>query len=497
MLGPATAAKRGNPDQLVRSEEQSSAEPAPPSEGAGMTSDTARESSGLRRARGSGLVIGASITAAFGGLLFGYDTGVISAAILYIRPEFGFGDSTQEVVVSALLVGAVLGVIIGGPVSDRVGRRNTLIAVTVLFALATLGCALTPNVGALVLARGLLGVAIGVSSLVVPGYIAEMAPPHRRGTLVSLHQFMVTVGILVSYLVGYGLSSTGAWRWMLGVAVLPAAVMFLGLLRLPESPRWLLTRGRQEEARRVLSRTRPPEHVESELTEIRDTIRAEGHITYRELLGPRYRRWISVGVVAAGSSQLVGVNAIIYYAPTILTDAGFGDSGAILASVGIGTLNVLFTVFALVFIDRLGRRPLILGGTVVIIVALAFIGLLFTQPVQGTVSVLLIAALIVYQSAFACSLGIAIWLVNSEIFPNSVRGKAGSFGIVSHWALNFLVSVSVLTLIGLFGGPSGVFWLYGALGLFGLIYLYRWLPETKNRTLEDIEAELTSRTERR
>lgn len=273
--------------------------------------------------------------------------------------------------------------------------------------------------------------------------------------------------------------------------------MFLGLLRLPESPRWLLTRGRQEEARRVLSRTRPPEHVESELTEIRDTIRAEGHITYRELLGPRYRRWISVGVVAAGSSQLVGVNAIIYYAPTILTDAGFGDSGAILASVGIGTLNVLFTVFALVFIDRLGRRPLILGGTVVIIVALAFIGLLFTQPVQGTVSVLLIAALIVYQSAFACSLGIAIWLVNSEIFPNSVRGKAGSFGIVSHWALNFLVSVSVLTLIGLFGGPSGVFWLYGALGLFGLIYLYRWLPETKNRTLEDIEAELTSRTERR
>ncbi|SDR20559.1 sugar porter family MFS transporter [Actinopolyspora saharensis] len=461
-----------------------------------MTSGTARESSDLRRTRGSGLVIGASIIAAFGGLLFGYDTGVISAAILYIRPEFGFGDSTQEVVVSSLLVGAVVGVIIGGPVSDRAGRRNTLIAVTVLFALATLGCALTPNVGALILARGLLGVAIGVSSLVVPGYIAEMAPPHRRGTLVSLHQFMVTVGILVSYLVGYGLSSTGAWRWMLGVAVLPAAVMFLGLLRLPESPRWLLTHGRQEEARHVLSRTRPPEHVESELTEIRDTVRAEGHITYRELLGPRYRRWISVGVVAAGSSQLVGVNAIIYYAPTILTDAGFGDSGAILASVGIGTLNVLFTIFALVFIDRLGRRPLILGGTAVIIAALAFIGLLFTQPVQGAVSVLLIAALIVYQSAFACSLGIAIWLVNSEIFPNSVRGKAGSFGIVSHWALNFLVSVSVLTLIGLFGGPSGVFWLYGVLGLFGLIYLYRWLPETKNRTLEDIEAELTGPAER-
>ncbi|MHA6802373.1 sugar porter family MFS transporter [Salinifilum ghardaiensis] len=461
-----------------------------------MTSGTARESNGPRRASGSGLVIGASIIAAFGGLLFGYDTGVISAAILYIRPEFGFGDSTQEVVTASILVGAVIGVLIGGPVSDRAGRRNTLIAVTVLFILATLACALAPNVAFLVASRGFLGVAIGISSLVVPGYIAEMAPPHRRGTLVSLHQFMVTVGILVSYVVGYGLSHTGAWRWMLGVAVLPAVAMFLGLLRLPESPRWLITHGRQDEARAVLARTRPPEHVESELTEIRDTVRAEGRITYRELLGPRYRRWVSVGVAAAGGSQVVGVNAIIYYAPTILTDAGFGDAGAILASVGIGTLNVLFTIFALVFIDRLGRRPLILGGTVVIIAALAFIGLLFTQPVQGTVAVLLIAALIVYQSAFACSLGIAIWLVNSEIFPSSVRGKAGSFGIVSHWALNFVVSVSVLTLIGLFGGPAGVFWLYGVLGLFVLIYLYRWLPETKNRTLEDIETDLTSRTGR-
>lgn len=461
-----------------------------------MASGTASENNGTGGTgnRGTALVVGASIIAAFGGLLFGYDTGVISAAILYIRPAFGFGDTMQEIVVSSILIGAVIGVIIGGPISDRFGRRNSLIGVTVLFVIATMGCALAPNATTLVLSRGFLGIAIGISSLVVPSYIAEMSPPHRRGTLVSLHQFMVTVGILVAYIVGYTLSTSESWRWMLGIATVPAILMFIGLLGLPESPRWLLTHGRADEARSVLARTRPPDQVDSELNEIAETIRAEGRITYRELLGPRYRRWISVGMVAAGSSQIVGVNAIIYYAPTILTNVGFGQSGAILASVGIGSLNVVFTIFALVFIDRLGRRPLILGGTVVVVVALILIGALFTQPIEGGVAILLIAALIVYQSAFACSLGIAIWLVNSEIFPNSVRGKAGSFGIVTHWGLNFLVSISVLTLINLFGGETGLFWLYAVLGLFGLIYLFRWLPETKNRSLEEIEADLTGHT---
>ncbi|MBE9376547.1 sugar porter family MFS transporter [Saccharopolyspora sp. HNM0983] len=460
----------------------------------GTASEQDNDTGGAQPRNGTALVVGASIIAAFGGLLFGYDTGVISAALLYIQPEFGLGDMMQQIVVSSILIGAVVGVIIGGPLADRLGRRNTLLGVTVLFTVATLGCALTPSTGLLVLSRGFLGVAIGISSLVVPSYIAEMSPPHRRGTLVSLHQFMVTVGILASYIVGYALSSAGSWRWMLGVATVPAVLMFFGLLGLPESPRWLLTHGRPEQARAVLARTRPADHVDAELAEIREAVQTEGRITYRDLLGPRYRRWISVGVAAAGSSQVVGVNAVIYYAPTILKNVGFGDTGAILASVGIGSLNVLFTIFALVFIDRLGRRPLILGGTAVVIGALILIGFLFTQPVQGTVAVLLILALVVYQSAFACSLGIAIWLVNSEIFPSSVRGKAGSFGIVTHWGLDLLVSISVLTLIDLFGGASGVFWLYAVLGACGLVYLYRWLPETKGRTLEQIESDLTARS---
>jgi sugar porter (SP) family MFS transporter len=441
---------------------------------------------------GQGVVVGASVVAALGGLLFGYDTGVISTALLYLTPQFGLSSMMQQIVVSSLLVGAVIGVIVGGPLADRFGRKRVLLAVTVVFTCATLACAFAGGAGAVTAGRGVLGLAIGASSLVVPTYIAEMARRQARGALVSLHQLMVTVGILASYLVGYGLSGSGQWRWMFGLAAFPAVVMFLGLLTLPESPRWLLARDRESEARTVLSRTRPAQEVEEELVEIRTTVRAQNRLSYRELLGPRYRRWVSVGVAAAGTSQVVGVNAVIYYAPTILKNAGLGNSAAILASVGIGTVNVLFTVLALVFIDRLGRRALILGGTSVVIVALIAIGALFLQPVRGPVAIGLIIALIVYESAFACSLGIAIWLVNSEIFPNTVRGKAASFGIVTHWGLDFAVSISVLTLINALGA-SGVFWLYAVLGVLGFIYLFRWLPETKNRSLEEIEEALQGR----
>jgi sugar porter (SP) family MFS transporter len=444
--------------------------------------------------KGHGVVIGASVVAALGGLLFGYDTGVISTALLFLTPRFGLSPMMQQVVVSSLLVGAVLGVIVGGPLADRFGRKRVLLAVTVVFAAATLGCAFAGDAAILTAARGVLGLAIGASSLVVPTYIAEMSRRQARGALVSLHQLMVTVGILASYVVGYALSGSGQWRWMFGLATLPAVVMFFGLLTLPESPRWLLAGNRETQAREVLARTRPADEVEDEYAEILSTVRAQNRLSYRDLLGPRYRRWVSVGVAAAGTSQVVGVNAVIYYAPTILKNAGFGDSAAILASVGIGTVNVLFTVLALVFIDRLGRRPLILGGTAVLIVSLIAIGLLFLQPLRGGVATGLIAALFVYESAFACSLGIAIWLVNSEIFPNTVRGKAASFGIVTHWGLDFAVSISVLSLIGVLGA-SGVFWLYAALGVVGLVYLFRWLPETKNRSLEEIEAALQRRPE--
>jgi sugar porter (SP) family MFS transporter len=304
---------------------------------------------------------------------------------------------------------------------------------------------------------------------------------------------MITVGILASYLVGYAYSDSGSWRWMLGWAASPAVVMFLGLFLLPESPRWFVSHNRDADARAVLWRIRIPEEAEAEHAEITRVIHTESKLTYRELLGPRHRRWITVGMAAAATSQAVGVNAVIYYAPTILKDAGFGSSSAILASVGIGSLNVLSTVIALKLIDRLGRRPLILGGAAVVIAALTMIGVLFLLPLKGTAGIWLVTMLIIYQSAFACSLGLVVWLVSSELFPTTVRGKAASFGIVTHWGLDLLVSVSVLTLIS-WMTASGVFWLYAALGTIGLLYLRKWLPETKNRTLEDIETDLQSQT---
>jgi sugar porter (SP) family MFS transporter len=454
--------------------------------------NAAQDKTGPRVSAGT-IVAAASAIAALGGLLFGYDTGVVSAALLYIAPAFDLSTTMKQVVVSSLLIGAIVGVLVGGPIADRVGRKPTLWTVTVVFAAAALVCAFTPNVPVLLCARFVLGLAIGASSLVVPTYIAEMAPPRRRGALVSLHQLMITVGILVSYLVGYGYSHSQAWRWMLGWAALPAAVMFVGLFMLPESPRWFIAHHREAQARQVLSRIRSAGEVDAELTEISTVVHAEAKLTYRQLLGSRYRRWVTVGMTAAATSQVVGVNAVIYYAPTILKGVGFGSSAAILASVGIGSINVLSTVIALAYIDRLGRRPLILGGTSVVIAALTVIGVLFLFPLKGAAGVWLVVMLIIYQSAFACSLGIAIWLVNSELFPTTVRAKAASFGIVSHWGPDFVVSVSVLTLISWITA-SGVFWLYAALGTMGLLYLRRWLPETKNRTLEDIETDLARET---
>ena len=457
-----------------------------------MTSDGTTEKIDPGGLSGTALVIVASVIAAFGGLLFGYDTGVVAAALPFIADAFTLDDTMKQVVTASLLAGAVVGVIVGGSLSDRFGRKKTLLGVTVLYAIATVGSALAPDTYFLIGARFFLGMAIGISSLVVPTYIAEMSPPKNRGTLVSLHQFMVTVGILVAYLVGYGLAGEASgWRWMIGVAVVPAVLMFVGVLILPESPRWLMAQGLETRARAVLARTRPVERVEEELADIVSTVRSEGRITFRELLGPRYRRWVSVGVVAAGASQVVGVNAIIYYVPTILEDlGGFGKPAAIGVSVAVGVVNVLFTIPALIWIDRMGRRLWILGGTVVIIVSLAALGVVFLFPLQETaVFIAMLVVLMIYESAFACSLGIAIWLVNSEIFPNNVRGKAASFGIVTHWAMNLVVSLTVLTLINAIGAP-GLFWLYGVLGVLCLIYLYRWLPETKNRSLEEIEAEL-------
>ena len=433
-------------------------------------------------------LIATAVIAALGGFLFGYDTGIISSAVRYIAPEFQLSDAMQQVTVASLLLGAILGVLIAGPVVDNAGRKRTLLGVAVVFIAGAAASAFAPGDGVLIAARFVLGVAIGAASLVVPAYIAEIAPKEQRGRLVSLQQLMITVGIFVSYLVGYAFADAGAWRWMLGLGCVPALVMFFGLLGLSESPRWLFSRGRIQEARSVLTRIHTADQAEQEIREIEAQLDEERRLSYRDLLRPSMRPAVMLGVAVAATNQLVGVNAVIYYAPTMLKQVGLGSSAAILSSVGIGLVNMVVTLIALLLVDRLGRRPLLISGTGVIVVTLVLLGALYLNP-SPAMAPLLVVGLCVYIAAFAGSLGIAIWLVNSEIFPTSVRGKASSFGTVTHWALDFLISLTVLSMISLLS-PTGLFWTYAVLGLAGLVYLYRKLPETKGRSLEDVARSL-------
>lgn len=441
-------------------------------------------SSGYRR----GIVVWASVIAGLGGLLFGYDTGIVSAALLYVTPEFHLNEFEQQAFVGVLLAGAVVGVLIGGPIVDRVGRKRTLIGLAALYIVGALGSSLLGWLPLIYIARFLLGLSVGSSSLVVPMYIAEIAPAKIRGRLVSFNQLFVALGIFVSYLVGYAFAPSQGWRWMIGLAAVPAAVMLIGLLPLPESPRWLATKGRTAAAEAVLNRIRPTAAiVKEEVAAIAEAVGRERAVSFRSLFQSRgVRRGIVIGVVVAATNQLAGVNAILYYAPTMLKKAGFGDSSAILSSVGIGGAFLLFTLLGLLLVDFLGRRPLLIGGTLIVAASLVGIGVLYLFPQSTLVGQLLVVGLIVYEGVFAASLGISIWLINSEVFPSHVRGKAQSFGTVTHWGLDLIISLVVLSVISALSATF-LFWAFAVFALAGAIVLWRLLPETKSRTLEQIE----------
>jgi sugar porter (SP) family MFS transporter len=439
-------------------------------------------------------VVASAAVAALGGFLFGFDTGIISGALLFIKQEFGLSAGLQQLVVGSLLLAAVVGALLGGPITDAWGRKRTLILAALVFGVGALVASFSPNLAVLVVARVLLGLAIGIASMIVPVYIAEIAPPRVRGALVSLQQFMITVGIMVSYLVSYAFSGSGAWRWMLGVGMIPAAILLVGMLPLPESPRWLLAKDRRQDALGVLRRIRHEEHnPEAELAEIEAVHKMQAGVSYQDLFRPSVRPALVVGVGIAFINQMVGVNAVIYYAPTILKDAGFSSSAAILATTGVGILNMLVTLCALLLIDRVGRRPLLLIGISGVLLALIVLGAAYLLPGGPSgAGVLLVAGLLVYIASFAASLGIAIWLLNSEVYPLEVRGKGAAAGAFTHWALDFVIASTVLTLIATIT-PTGMFWFYGLFAILGIIFVLRRVPETKGKTLEEVSEELASR----
>jgi sugar porter (SP) family MFS transporter len=442
------------------------------------------------------LVYLVTIITAIGGFLFGYDTGVISGALLFIEKDFNLTPAAEGVVVSAILVGAIIGALLAGPVSDRLGRRRTIIGTATVFALGSLWAALVSSAGELIAARVVLGVAVGAASVIVPLYIAEAAPPKIRGRLVATNQLLITIGVLGAYLTNALFAYDGGWRWMFAIGIIPAAALGIGIFFLPETARWLIEKGRNDEALVVLNKLRDdPDTASIELHEIMAIRGTEKTARRRSSLRDLAQRWVRPALIAGiGVSvlgQASGVNTVIYYAPSIFNDTGLGRSSAILATAGIGLVNVLMTIVGMWLIERTGRKRLLIIGFAIMALCLIVLGAALGYG-GGNTGVIAIICLAVYIAAFAVSVGVVVFVLPSEVYPLAIRGSAMSTTLVANWGMNFIVSLTFLSLLQALG--SGItFWLYAAVCILGVLYAVFLVPETKGKTLEQLERDFRAR----
>jgi SP family galactose:H+ symporter-like MFS transporter len=386
-------------------------------------------------------------------------------------------------------VGAVIGAILGGALTGRFGRRKMIIAAGMIFTLSALGTALAPTVVWLIAARIVSGIGIGIASFISPMYIAEVVPAKVRGSLVAVNMLAITTGIVVAYLVDYAFSGMHGWRYMFGLAAIPAVALVIGMWRLPDSPRWLISKSKVEPAKKILQRLRTEADVGPEITDIQESMKKQGASGIKGLFEPSLRMPMIVGLGLAVFQQLTGINTVIYYAPTIFKFAGITAVGpAILAGAGLTMVMWVCHVVAIFLLDRVGRRPLLLVGVAGQIIGLAILGAAFQFPQLGSIkSYVAIGGLVIYVACFAFGLGPIFWLLISEIFPLKIRGAAMSAVTVTNWALNLLVAVTFLTLVGVLG-HAGTFWLYGVIAIGAWVFFYLLVPETKGKTLEQIEA---------
>jgi SP family galactose:H+ symporter-like MFS transporter len=437
----------------------------------------------------NGFVYVAVAIAAVGGLLFGYDTGVISGAILFITKQFSLSATMEEIVVSSVLVGAVVGATIGGALTGRFGRRKMIILAGIIFTASALGTALAPSVSWLIAARVVSGIGIGIASFISPMYIAELVPAKVRGSLVAVNMLAITSGIVVAYLVDYAFSSSGGWRYMFGLAAIPSIALIIGMWYLPDSPRWLISKSKIEQAKQILKRARTVSDVSPEITGIQQSMEKQGAGGMKGLFQTSLRMPLIVGLGLAVFQQITGINTVIYYAPTIFKFAGISATGpAILAGAALTMVMWIFHVLAIFLLDRVGRRPLLLVGVAGQIIGLAILGAAFEfQQLASFKSYVAIGGLIIYVACFAFGLGPIFWLLISEIYPLKVRGAAMSAVTVTNWALNLVVAVTFLSLVAVLG-HAGTFWLYGVIAIVAWVFFYLLVPETKGKTLEQIEA---------
>ncbi|HEX8415164.1 MAG TPA: sugar porter family MFS transporter [Sphingomicrobium sp.] len=433
-------------------------------------------------------------TAAIGGFLYGYDTGIISGALLSITSEYKLTHSMQEVVAASILLGATIGGLGAGAFADRLGRRRTVLAIAAVFTVATVAASLAPNAVLLALARVVLGIAVGACSQSVPAYVAELAPAARRGSFVLAFSVAIGLGILSASLVGYGMHGEVSWRWMIAVAAVPAAVLFVAMFALPESPRWLIAHGRLNDARRALARVRAKgSDIERELAAVTDVVRRseESHTSgWRGLAQLWVRPAVIAGCGTAAFTQLVGIEMMIYYTPTLLKNVGFAETSALQVNVGIATIYLVMTALGLAIVDRVGRRRLALLTLPGAALSLAVLGTLFASGRTGpTDAPYVIACLFLFMIFQAGGLQVIGWLTGSEVYPLSVRAAGTSAQAGTVWGSNLLLTGTALTLIHQIGA-GGAMWVYAALNALAFVFVWRFLPELGGRSLEAVEEAL-------
>jgi sugar porter (SP) family MFS transporter len=441
------------------------------------------------------------LVSALGGFLFGFDTAVISGTLSFVRSQFGLDALQEGWFVASALLGCIVGVAFAGVLADRFGRKAILFLSAFLFAASAVGCTIAPEHVSLILFRLVGGLGIGVASMLAPLYISEISIPEYRGRMVTLYQFAITIGILAAYYSNALLVSLSpsvvppdgflhrvvveeVWRSMFGVGVIPAALFFLLLLFIPQSPRWLTARGFPDRARAILARVTNDATAEREVREIQATLAQETG-SVRQLFQPGLRRALVLGVSIAVLSQLTGINVIIYYGPRIFAEAGLGVSDSLDSQVIIGIMNVVSTILALWKIDQFGRKPLLLTGVIGMMVFLVCIGL-FLSLDSGS-SVILVLCILLYVTFFAFSFGCVTWTLLSEIYPTHIRGRAMSIATLSLWCGTFVVSQTFPWLLETLGG-TGSFFLFALMCVPAIVIAWKYLPETKGKTLEQIEA---------
>ena len=445
-----------------------------------------------------------TLVASLGGFLFGFDMAVISGVLPFLQKQFSLSAFEEGWFVSSALVGCIVGVAFSGELSDRLGRKKPLLISAVFFFLSALGCAFMPSMFWLILFRFLGGLGIGLASNVVPLYISEIAPAKSRGRMITYYQFALTFGILVAYLTNAGLVNyamahpvTGGanwfsyifsgevWRGMLVLGAVPAILFLIGLFLVPESPRWLVQQGRVEEGKAVLQRISSSHEIQNELSQLQQSSNARD-VSYKELFSPRWRKALLIGMLLPLFSQFSGINAIIYYGPSILSNAGISLSNSLLSQVIFGAANMIFTLIAIWKVDSWGRRPLYLFGTAGAAISLAFTGICFATG--ATTSIWLLVSVLAFLACFAFSIGPLKFVIAAEIFPSKIRGRAMAISIMVMWIADTIVGqLTPVLLKGI--GTAATFWMFAAFCVIAFLTVYKLLPETKGKSLEQIEEE--------